>query len=345
MEPLSAVSKNRIPWIDLARVLAMYFVILSHTQGSAPWCALPTQGGVMLFFFLAGYFSPRNAGKSWNRVMWLGISWTAWAVIAGCLAYATATLYPNDPQATAWKDHLSAIWIIRNAFGLGEHPFLVVLWFLCNLFVYQLIYAACRIYRWKARHIYALVLLLVILWGATNYSIPYIHQAGILCFLSGAGMRSIKPGDLAQAMRKRLWILLPLVILAWSAFFFHGQSYLFEAPWTWLMFPLLAGGGLALLLLALFLFPLGGKITSYLAHMGPALMWIYGAHIPLYRVLKAALRAIAGHPVELNAAAALISFFILYYLYLLFQKLFPLPMSILCLGARTKPFRATQHQG
>ena len=91
-------------------------------------------------------------------------------------------------------------------------------------------------------------------------------------------------------------------------------------------------------------FPARWKNNIVPCSYGPALMWIYGAHIPLYRVLKAALRAIAGHPVELNAAAALISFFILYYLYILFQKLFPLPMSILCLGARTKPFRATQHQ-
>lgn len=71
MPNLSSTEPYRNSWIDLTRVISTYFVIISHTAAFPAWATIFAQGGVFLFFILAGYFAPKTHTKSLKRTFWM----------------------------------------------------------------------------------------------------------------------------------------------------------------------------------------------------------------------------------------------------------------------------------
>lgn len=330
-----SVSSKRDPWIDLARVLAMFFVMTSHTAGYFSWGPMFTQGGVMLFFLLAGYFAPKTRLQSWKRTRQMAVSWAAWSAVAALLGTATAILYPSLSSSRMFWDHLEVgdpLWFVLNSLALGEHPILVVMWFIVNLLVFQVIYSALQLWKQPPLFLRTATIILILSWVVFPWELPRLSSPGLFFFLTGVCLQSVPLSRVRGFISQYAIVLTAVVGAAFFLFMRNGASLDFPKPWTWVTLVVLSGGGTALLLAALSLASIKGKVPFALARMAPSFMWIYGAHIPFYRVEKATWQAVVGHPVELGWPDALIAMFALYGLYLVLPRLFPRIMAALCLG-------------
>lgn len=66
---VSSAGKVRVSWIDVARVVSIFFVMQSHTMVRFTGSAITAAVAVSIFFFLAGYFdTTADAGKRARRV-------------------------------------------------------------------------------------------------------------------------------------------------------------------------------------------------------------------------------------------------------------------------------------
>ena len=64
-----AVEKERKEWIDIARAIAIFLVVLSHVERKGMITDYTAAGGVAVFFFLSGYVyrAGEKAGEFWKK--------------------------------------------------------------------------------------------------------------------------------------------------------------------------------------------------------------------------------------------------------------------------------------
>jgi glucans biosynthesis protein C len=170
-------SRSRLDFVDAVRILLIMLVIAHHSvepyvTAHPPEIPLPdppyTHGGVFLwvnatffmglFFFLAGYFTPgaldrKGVGTfAGDRVLRLGVPLVLGTILIAPLAgWAHIALDPSLPSVSYWT------YLTRDFFGIGPKPdywpqgvrwpafSFEYLWFIENLLVYSLIYAALRL--------------------------------------------------------------------------------------------------------------------------------------------------------------------------------------------------------
>ena len=144
--------KPRVVWVDVARCLAMFFIMWMHAGAAPAWLGKPVGGAICLFFAMAGYFMPREAGKCAKRALKLGLAWLLWSFIS----LGLFLLVRPELQ-----------WTWDKVFGWGTSSYNVPLWFLRNLTIYQLIIAALAALRVLPRYNWlVLILMISFSWAA-----------------------------------------------------------------------------------------------------------------------------------------------------------------------------------
>lgn len=183
MPSSSPVSSGRLPWVEIARMLATLSVITQHlpTRGFPPnqWIIGPA---LATFFILAGYFSAtriqgdRAGAWTLSRLKSLAIPYFFW-----CVTYWLLSGMPCSPDT------------LTSVFGLGVCPMLTPMWFLRDLMIFTLIVFCLR----RARMVlYALGVICLFLnrWDDTlAWPSPYMFGD----FVLGIMLASI-PGSLRK---------------------------------------------------------------------------------------------------------------------------------------------------
>lgn len=203
----TAVFQGRLPWVEIARLLATLAVIMQHVpSGGFPpnqWLIGPA---LATFFLLAGYFSAsrlegHGAGKwTGRRLMSLLKPYLFW-----CAAYWLLAGMPLSPAS------------LSSVFGLGACPMLTPMWFLRDLMIFTA--AAFLLSRWRPV-LYALGLVCLFLnrWDDTlAWPSPYMFGD----FVLGIMLASSAPGCLHRwekiPLAVHASILLACAALIWAA--------------------------------------------------------------------------------------------------------------------------------
>lgn len=201
MGPVMAISpfsgtavRPRLPWVEIARLLATLVVIMQHIpSGGFPpnqWLIGPA---LATFFLLAGYFSasrlegPGGGTRTVRRLLSLLRPYLFW-----CAAYWLAAGMPLSAGS------------LPSVFGLGACPMLTPMWFLRDLMIFTL--AAFLLFRFRPA-LYALGLFCLFLHRWDNslaWPSPYMFGD----FVLGAMLASSAPGCLDR------WGKMPLAVHA-----------------------------------------------------------------------------------------------------------------------------------
>lgn len=220
---------------------------------------------------------------------------------------------------------------------MGSTPFLVVLWFLLDLLVFQALYSATRLYAVPPVIVQGATGALILSWMITNWEIPHLNSYGLLGFLTGLSLQKLPLVQWEHFFRRGSFELLLLSAGAIVIFTCYGRNLDFAEPFTFVRLFLVSGGAISILLTAWYLSQNAERFTQTVALLAPSLMWIYAAHILFYRVFKAILRLITGRMVELGWIAALLAMLLLYGIYRIMARKFPLLTAILSSAGTVKP--------
>ena len=146
----------RIVWIDCAKAIGMFFIVLGHTFPTR-FNPLIYSFSVPLFFFISGYLCPLSRVKyktAWNKVL-VGL-------IIPFLALWCFNLVINairDPSILTLTHFIDAL--------LGYHSALGTLWFVYNLIIIKfLLLISTNLIRWL---LFALCLIATILLDYYEY--------------------------------------------------------------------------------------------------------------------------------------------------------------------------------
>ena len=211
----SAASPVRLPWVEMARLLATLSVIMQHVPGGGfppnQWLIGPA---LATFFLLAGYFSAarlrgQEAG-TWTagRLMSLLRPYVFW-----CAAYWLLAGMPVSPASLA------------SVFGLGACPMLTPMWFLRDLMIFTLaafLLVKCR----PALYTLGLFCLFLNRWDdSLAWPSPYMFGD----FVLGIMLASAAPGCLNR------WEKIPLavhaaILLSCTALIWAGCTDTFLLP-------------------------------------------------------------------------------------------------------------------
>lgn len=149
----------RSVWVDVARVLAMLFIVLVHQYlgGAAENLHYAPDGALCAFFFLSGYFQKEGTwASSFKRVGILYLCYYAWAVVALVLNKKLA--WPNLEE------------MVRLLYCGGD-----VYWFLRTLCM-MVLFGAVFV---RLNDVYKLISLFVLFFACVSFTIqdqPHIFK-------------------------------------------------------------------------------------------------------------------------------------------------------------------------
>lgn len=250
-------------------------ILWLHAGDAPDVLSRPVGGAICLFFVLAGYFMPRQAGACAKRAAKLALAWLLWSLISWvlyCLASSEKT------------------WTWPQVFGWGTAALNTPLWFLRNLFLYQLIFAGMMRLHLLPRYDW---LWLVLLAGCCYAAEPPQHEClrfDWMIFLAlGFCLRRL---DLETLRERLVRNALPLLLVAvlwhtqWHVYpdwlSTHGlavhQCGLRPEALMWALFYVLSG------IAAERFFP---RTAAVLAMGGESMIFCYAAHSLLYAPLYA----------------------------------------------------------
>lgn len=264
----------RATWVDCARTLAMFCIVWLHADAAPAGLGRAVGGAITLFFLLAGYFLPAEAGRVLNRTGRLALAWLLWSLLSlGLMAVAAPDF------EFSWQ----------RSIGWGVAAYNTPLWFLKTLVVYQLVAAGLLALRLLPRFTWVVVPVLM-LCSYTSAPAQYaaVRFDYFWFFLLGFALKTVPPERIGN------WLGHHLPTLAAAALVCLCQPYVLarcaqwaELPWRHCNLPV---GALAWALLML----LGGVVTvrylprvaGGLAFCGRWMLFIYAAHsfvlAPLY---------------------------------------------------------------
>lgn len=269
-----SLSATRVTWVDCARTVAMFCIVWLHADAAPSGLGRAVGGAIALFFMLAGYFLPREAGKVLMRTGQLAVAWLLWSLLSlGLMAAAAPDFEFSWQRCTGW----------------GEAAYNTPLWFLKTLVVYQLVAAGLLALRVLPRYIWVAVPVLM-LCSYTSAPAQYaaVRFDYFWIFLLGLALKQVPLAQMEDWMARNT----PALFLA--ALVCLSQPHLLalyaqwaELPWRHCSLPVGALGWALLMLLggiecARYL-PRGAAV---LAFCGRWMLFIYAAHsfllAPLY---------------------------------------------------------------
>lgn len=304
---------ERAVWVDAARCLAMLPILWLHAGDAPDILGQPVGGSLCLFFVLAGYFMPQQAGACAVRAARLAVAWLLWSLISWGLFCV------GEPNGE---------WTWQQVFGWGTASLNTPLWFLRNLFVYQLIFAALISLGLLPR-LSSLWLLLLI--GCSYAAEPGQHESLRFDWMSALALGfCLRRFDLSTLLTwlSRHALPLLLLIVVWQLQWHFYPDYLRHEGWNVnrcsLPMPQLAWC-ILYLLLAIGIQRYLPRMASPLATAGGSMIFCYAAHSLLYAPLYAYNIHWAG-----NFWAPLIVLPLLTQVYRLFNRRFPRTIRLLC---------------
>lgn len=138
---------TREKWVDTARALAILPILALHAGGTTPVLVDAVSGALCFYFVLSGYFMP-PAAKPWlaaKRALRLGLAWVLWSLLTLGLLLLFC---PGES------------WSWAQVFGIGCTAYNAPLWFLRNLFLFELILAGLAALRLLPRYNWLVLILL-----------------------------------------------------------------------------------------------------------------------------------------------------------------------------------------
>ena len=265
---------TRARWVDCARTLAMFCIVWLHANAAPAGLGHAVGGAIALFFLLAGYFLPGQAGKVLARTGRLALAWLLWSLLSlGLMAVAAPDF------EFSWQ----------RSIGWGEAAYNTPLWFLKTLVVYQLVAAGLLALRVLPRFVRVAVPVLML----CSYTTAPAQYAAVRfdyfwIFLLGFALKTLplaRIGDWAEEKMPALF--LAGVICLSQPYLLSLYAQWAELPWRHCSLPVGALGWALLMLLggiacARYL-PRG---AATLAFCGRWMLFIYAAHsfllAPLY---------------------------------------------------------------
>lgn len=270
--PPQPPAKPREIWIDVARCVAMAFIMSLHA-GAAPHALnTPVGGAICLFFVLAGYFTPRQARAAALRALRLGVAWLLWSLLSLGLYIAVHT-------GTAWD------W--AHAFGIGAAAYNTPLWFLKDLCVFQLIMAALMALRLLPRYgWFTCALLAAFTYAAEPQQHEALRFSWLPAVLLGYALRGSipTPSQLrSAAVRHSRLIIAAGALLILQHTFYPRLLHSFGIratscalpiqPLIWATWYALVAIGITALL---------PRTAGVIALAGSCMLFIYAGHVPAY---------------------------------------------------------------
>lgn len=250
-------------------------ILWLHAGDAPDVLSLPVGGAICLFFVLAGYFMPRQAGACAKRAAKLALAWLLWSLISWGLFCLAA---PGES------------WTWQQVFGWREAALNTPLWFLRNLFIYQLVFAGMQLLHLLPRYDW---LWLALLAGCCYAAEPSQHECLRFDWMIALALGfCLRHYDLESLHTHLSRFALPLLVLA---ALWHAQWHCYP---DWLRAHGLAshccGLPIAPLTWALFYLLLGIATTHFLPRLattaalgGKSMIFCYAAHSLCYAPLYA----------------------------------------------------------
>ncbi len=272
---LIKVSSTHAEYIDIARVIAAFSIIILHS--SMDWMvkggvsSALLNGRVPFFFLIAGYFARYSSFKTMiQRLRILVIPFLLWDTIPALLF-----------SKIQWSDiSLFSLLTLKIQFN-GP------LWFLKNLIVYALIFPIIQPFRKYAFHV-ALVLLMIfslqIEWDLDDWS-WFLHSIlfGLGFFCLGLGLQQVSIDtvtDFFSKNYKRILLLAFFIIIVIDVYGALTQKEVFYNPFVQVY------GILTILSLSLAISIHAPKIGRLLLHIAPATYLVFLCHYSVCYTVK-----------------------------------------------------------
>lgn len=335
--------KKRYEWIDNARVLAAFLIMLVHIPRiffPESYASMERETFVVrelffnarvpFFLFLAGYFTARNITwkKAFDRFWWLLIPYILWNLITKLLMEASVPVSWGDwMQMLGIKNIILPIWsIVENG---AETPIDGPTWFLRDMVMLSLL---TPVFAWFKRWI---PLFVILYFSCLSLRLPVeIQQQTFLCpahivyfamgvMLSGRNMKEAYHIFNHPQMN----ICMPGAFLFMIVFL----TYPYLVPFQYIR------GTFVMVILGIMMIAYGGvlierhfpKLSHRLAPCGPASFLIFVMHWPLFHLIHRCLPdSMSGSPVVWFMPIP--AFFIIVYTFFAVKKWTPWLMPYLC---------------
>ena len=231
-----ASEKSRDELIDIARLVAMSFIVIGHTNIRSPYVQgcpelawLTWLGGVdvlVFFFFFAGYFAKQGPGWfNFKRSLSVFISLCLWAVI-GHIGFGIIANLSKSGQIDLFASDMFCV--LGNLFSVAT-PGNYDLWFLKVLVVF--FFFSPTLGRLKTVHIWVVAAVFLLLNQAQTLVpqkihewIPYFLKGNVLThwasFCIGMAVkRSMTTAQINDIIEK-IWVYVPLLLVCNQVLFF-----------------------------------------------------------------------------------------------------------------------------
>lgn len=304
---LSPQKKKRYEWIDNARIVAAFLIMIRHLP-----CESAAQGGggvdfvqtvcsccvyngrVPFFLILAGYFLSRNVTwrKAWDRFIWLLVPFVIWNAI-----YAYIFLHHSFSFQMACVDLLGINNIIHGSaislFGssVSSYPVIGPSWFLRDImFLSLLTPLIVRFDKW-------IPIILVVMTALMLFQMPPMSAAlfaptTVYFYLLGVFLVRFRLDDAYRILNRSF---LPYFVSGTAVAFigalvmfisgvreFRGLNLIYFFSSTFGM----VFGALLIAYYGILIEKLLPRFSKLIAPLGPACFLVFMLHYPLFHILQ-----------------------------------------------------------
>lgn len=312
--------KKRYEWIDNARIVAAFLIMMHHlpykeVAGSLPivsfvksLCLLCVYNGrVPFFLILAGYFLSRNVTwkKAWNRFIWLLIPFVIWNAV-----YAYGIEHYDFTIKGACVSLLGLNHIIHSGvyslFGsqYSSYPVIGPSWFLRDIMVLSLLTPLIvRFAKW-------IPCILVVMTAMMLFNMPpgsgaLLSPTTVYFYLLGVALVRFRLDDAYRILNRGFCPYFALGILASCAAVtamyafniheFRGLTLEFFYSTSFGM----VFGALVIAYCGILIEKLTPRVSKKLAPLGPACFLVFMLHFPIFQLLQRAWPSLFEGPTAL----------------------------------------------
>lgn len=229
-EQLNAVpvgsKSNRLPFIELARLLGLLAVIYLHLhQGRVVYhwlWSISLYGWMSFFFFISAYFAAKSFKFPSARIKGYLILYFAWNLIVFLMAFSRNALFSGETYSIQT--------FLARMLGVGAHPWDYPLWFLRDLIILSCL---TPLFAWLSKRkllymgILAVLLVCMMLFGdmahlSFHIGEGFLSTSSLFFFMLGYLLGRLDLSRFLQFATTKAWCLIPMYLLLVVA---YGMGY------------------------------------------------------------------------------------------------------------------------